>query len=412
MQNARDILRPLAERQAEIAALPVHKRTIEGWKRLNSLKPGKPMVWINEICWNEFPESELQCQIQDRFLREIERDMRRTIYQWEHLPVNMVVENVVYCPLAVDDSGFGIDEDVRIVKTDEANDVVSREFHPVIHDEKDLEKILTPVITHDAEESGRRYQILQDLIGDIIPIRKRGKPGSWFAPWDELIRWWGVAEAMVDLVERPELVHAAMDRLVKAYLVRLDQWEKLHLLELNNNNVRIGSGGVGYCDELPSANFDAANIIAADLWGSATAQIFSDVSPEMHVEFALNYERRWLDRFGLTYYGCCEPLHLKLGILQTVPNLRKISMSPWADIEKSAGIMQDRYVFSRKPSPAVLAEHTWDPRRAKDDLIRVLDRTRGCIVELIMKDISTVRYEPRRLWEWARIAAEVTQEYA
>jgi hypothetical protein len=27
----------------------------------------------------------------------------------------------------------------------------------------------------------------------------------------------------------------------------------------------------------------------------------------MHEEFALQYEKRWLERFGLTYYGCCEP---------------------------------------------------------------------------------------------------------
>ncbi len=29
-----------------------------------------------------------------------------------------------------------------------------------------------------------------------------------------------------------------------------------------------------------------------------------------------------------------------------------------------------------------------------------------------MKDISTVRYHPQRLWEWARIAMEVAEEFA
>jgi hypothetical protein len=28
-----------------------------------------------------------------------------------------------------------------------------------------------------------------------------------------------------------------------------------------------------------------------------------------------------------------------------------------------------------------------------------------------MKDISTVRYEPRRLWEWAEMAMETALEY-
>jgi hypothetical protein len=37
----------------------------------------------------------------------------------------------------------------------------------------------------------------------------------------------------------------------------------------------------------------------------------------------------------------------------------------------------------------------------------VIERVEGkCHVEFIMKDISTVRYEPQRLWEWARIATE------
>jgi len=36
----------------------------------------------------------------------------------------------------------------------------------------------------------------------------------------------------------------------------------------------------------------------------------------------------------------------------------------------------------------------------------------GCPVELILKDISTVRYEPQRLWEWEDIARRVVEETA
>jgi hypothetical protein len=70
------------------------------------------------------------------------------------------------------------------------------------------------------------------------------------------------------------------------------------------------------------------------------------------------------------------------------------------------------YVFSFNPSPAVFAEESWRPERARADLERVLDKTRGvCHVEIIMKDISTVRYRPRALWEWAALAVEVAQKY-
>ena len=129
----------------------------------------------------------------------------------------------------------------------------------------------------------------------------------------------------------------------------------------------------------------------------------------MHEEFALQYERRWLKEFGLNYYGCCEPLHNKIEILKSIPNLRKISMSPWADVDKMLERTNGRYVLSHKPNPAVLAPDAWNPQQARKKLETVLQKTRGCAVEVIMKDVSTVRRQPQRLWEWSRIAMEVVQ---
>jgi hypothetical protein len=40
-------------------------------------------------------------------------------------------------------------------------------------------------------------------------------------------------------------------------------------------------------------------------------------------------------------------------------------------------------------------------------LVQFLEVAKGCHVEVIMKDISTARYEPKRLWEWEGIAMEV-----
>ena len=64
------------------------------------------------------------------------------------------------------------------------------------------------------------------------------------------------------------------------------------------------------------------------------------------------------------------------------------------------------YVFSLKPNPAVLAADPWQPDAVRRDLEQTLARLKGLQVEIVMKDISTVRYEPQRLWEWARLAAE------
>jgi hypothetical protein len=70
------------------------------------------------------------------------------------------------------------------------------------------------------------------------------------------------------------------------------------------------------------------------------------------------------------------------------------------------------YVFSRKPTPAVLAEDAWRPELARQQLVEFLEKARGCHIEIIMKDISTVRYQPQRLWEWERMAMELAEEYA
>jgi hypothetical protein len=142
------------------------------------------------------------------------------------------------------------------------------------------------------------------------------------------------------------------------------------------------------------------------MWGCSNAQIFSEVSPQFQWEFAIEHDLRWLDRWGLNYYGCCEPLDGKADLLKRIPRLRKVSVTPWCKTERAVELIGPHWIMSRKPSPAVFAEDHWNPARARRDLRDFLDRAQGCHVELIMKDISTVRREPQRLWEWAQIAME------
>jgi len=411
-QEDKSILRSLAEKQAEIASLPIHKEKISDWTKLNDLKSIRPLVWINEIPWHEMNyNGELELQTSNPFCQQVEQQLRRTIYQWNHIPCDMIVEPKFYSQLVIHDTGFGIDEDVEIRQEDEKSSIVSREFNPQIESEKDIEKIKFPIVTPDEKASEENYQTLVEVFGDILPIEKIGIVHRWFAPWDELIRWWDVQKALIDLVLRPELVHMAMDRLVSAYLNRLEQWKSLNLLFYNDGNYRVGSGALGYSNELPKSDFNPSQVRTIDQWGCGTAQIFSDVSPEMHVEFALQYEKRWLENFGLNYYGCCEPLHNKVEILEDIPNLRKISMSMWADVEKMIQKAGKKYVLSYKPNPAVLAKDHWNPAEARKELETVLEKTQGYALEIIMKDISTLRYQPQRLWEWAEIAMNIVENF-
>ncbi len=411
----RMVLQELAGQLAEIASLPVQEKRKEMWKKLNNLEPVKPMIWLDEVCWHEMDvNDELLLRTTSDFCNRIEAQLRQTLYQWRHMQGDMVVAPVVYSPLAIYNSGVGLEKKSDMVFTDEKSDIVSRHFIIQIENEDDIEKINYPEIVHDEEQSDRTYQLYQDIFDGILRVEKRGAPGFWFAPWDDIVMWTGVQEALLDLATRPHYIHALVEKLLDVALHVLRQYEDQNLLSLNNYNARVGSGGYGYTEELPQRDFDSGHIRGKDMWGCAVAQIFSDVSPVMHEEFALQYESKWLENFGLNYYGCCEPLHKKIDILRKLPNLRKISMSPFIDIHEAAESIRDSYVFSLKPFSAIVATDRWDPRAAKKELEEKLEVTQrnNCRVEVIMKDISTVRYEPKRLWEWLEIASEVTAHYA
>jgi hypothetical protein len=298
------------------------------------------------------------------------------------------------------------------MRTDTAGDsVVSRHFHVQIQDERDIKKIKMPEITLDQNAWDRNHSLVSGIFEGIVPVEKTGFKGTSIAPWDFLVRLTGVDNILMDLSMRPDYVHQLIDRMTQAYICRLEQYEALNLLALNNETW-LG-GGPQFTDELPQADWNPGKIRPIDMWGRTMSQVFSAVSPAMHEEFALQYECRWLKRFGLTYYGCCEPLDRKVAILRKhVPNLRKISMSPWINLDVAIENVGTDYVFSLKTNPAALAGDHWNPEAVRRDLETTLNRLKGLHVEIIMKDISTVRYEPKRLWEWAEIAMAAAAKYA
>jgi len=139
------------------------------------------------------------------------------------------------------------------------------------------------------------------------------------------------------------------------------------------------------------------------------AQMLSTVSPAMFEEFEIDMCMPIFRRFGLVYYGCCDPLDRKMKQVRRIPNLRKVSMSPWVNEDRGAAEIGGDFVYSRKPNPALLAKDSFYPDQVREDLLATRNACakHGCPLEFILKDISTVRYEPERLAEWARIAMQV-----
>ena len=407
-QHDLPILQALVREYAEIAALPVHREKAELWRKLNRLEPVRPLVWVNEIPWWEMTAGgELTLHCQDDYCRNVEYGLRTTLYQWRHFPCDMVFDPLLYVSYVCSPVGvyadYGIQESMH--RRDGASSV---NFLPVIDSLADVEKLLTPPVTVDWAETERHYQIMSEVCEGIIPVAKRGITHQWMSPWDQMIHWYGIERLYMDMVDRPELVHALLQRFMAAVHDVLDQQQALGLLSTSDGNFRVGSGGLGITDQLPQPDYHPGTPARPiDQWGTSTGQIFSEVSPDMHDEFCLQYEQPYMERFGLSCYGCCEPLHNKIGILRKVKNLRRISMSYWIDIDKAVDEMQADYIFSYKPTPAVFAWDNWDIEPARANLREVLAKTRGCRVELILKDISTLRDDPKRLWEWGEMAMEL-----
>jgi len=400
------ILRELAAEYMEYATLPVQKKTAELWERVNDLESARPVVWHNELPWHELnADGELTNRTSTSFSRRIETELLRKIYLWKHMRADMVLEPVFYSPMIINNSGMGLSITEETVATDEESAIVSHKFIPQIVTIEDTEKIKSPTVTLDKEKTQATCEAYQDILGSIMPVEIKGVQGFWFAPIDDVVQLMGTNELLLNVVMEPELVHASMKKIVNAYMGALDQYESLGCLGSNNLNYRIGSGAYGYSSKLPRNPMNGMR--CTDIWGSSASQFFTSVSPDMQNEFSIAYEKPWLERFAYSYYGCCERLDQKIDVLKQIKNLRKISCSPWSDTEGMAEILGRDYVVSLKPSPACFAYDTFDEGSVRRDVGDKLDLLKNCNVEIIIKDVSTIRYDPSRLWRWIEIVMEL-----
>ena len=129
----------------------------------------------------------------------------------------------------------------------------------------------------------------------------------------------------------------------------------------------------------------------------------------MFAEFIFPYQVSVLDKFGLNCYGCCEPLDTRWHIVKQIPRLRRVSVSPWSNRHKMAELLGKQYIFSMKPNPTDLAMSTFDEERIRSEMRQALQATRGCCLEVIMKDNHTINHDPQRVCKWVQIVRQESE---
>lgn len=405
-QKEIDQLRGLAGRVAQAAELPVMAERRRLWFKHNELHGERPMVLVYpEGAWRELlPESTLLCQ--DPLARRIERDLAMVLYQHEHINDDSVVEPCYTLHKCINGSSsqflrldWGLQAQRR--QSGEANGAWG--FIPVLKQQSDVDLIRMPEVCYDEEQTHKELDFASRALGNVLPVRLKGVAHFSFNMMQVFTGLRGLEQTYWDMSDQPEIVHAAMRRILEGYRNVITQCMEKRLFSLNNDDAYQGSGGNGYTSDLPSPGFDGGLVRPADMWASAESQEFAGVSPAMHEEFAMQYERDALQGFGLTSYGCCEDLTAKLPHVLRMPNLRRISVSPWADVAGCAEQISNRYLFSWKPQPAHLVGGF------NEDFLRgyiqhTVDTADRKVLEIILKDTHTCENKPERFTQWTRIA--------
>jgi len=398
--NEREIVRDLAKQYAEAAFSEGTKAMAENWGRLNALDAAaRPPIIIDQLPWHEFAGYEdLKCVTADPFLRGIENYFRSELFRFRRFGADLVP--APYYPLGkvYDDTGYG----VSTVNQDDHVGAQTHLFEDQLPDEASLSKLKKRIITAHPEETARRKEAVEEVIGDILEVRPTGTV-IWAAVWDRITFWKGAESCLYAVIDEPEFVHAMMKRFLEIEMDAVDQLEAQNLLAAGPG-VRCHCVET-YVDEDRFRAIDQSHIRAADCWIAGAAQIFSEISPAMHDEFEIEYMKPLYDRFGWVNYGCCEPLFQKIDIIRKMKTVRSISASPWTKVDRQAEAMGGDYVMLRKPNPAYLRSGYPDVDAVKKEIRGTLAACRrsGTPVAFVLKDLTTVGSRAEGLGEWVKL---------
>jgi hypothetical protein len=407
-----DILRQLYRRQCEIAQDPIMEARKRLWREHASLKSLRPMFLAETqgVLDELVPLASLQCQ--EPWARDLERGLRDLIFRYEHVRDDYVVEPWINIAWAVTAGDYG----VEVAKVRASNDGRLGSYHwdPPIKDlDSDFDRLHIRSHRVNREKTHAWKAFVEEHFGDLLPVRIRAS--YW---WTTGLTWTaidliGMEMLMTAMYDNPAGLHRLMAFLRDDMLYCLDWFEREGLLTPNNENDYVGSGGIGYTTALPQPDLQPEEPARLrDLWGLCESQETVGVSPAMFEEFVFPYQAPIISRFGLSYYGCCEPVHNRIQIIKRLPNLRSLSVSPWCNQEIMARELGGNYIFCRKPNPAIISTARFDEEAIREDIRATLRAAGGvCPLEFAMKDVHTLNDEPLRLGRWVDLAREVSAEF-
>jgi hypothetical protein len=403
------ILRGLAFQYRELAESGKNGDNIKLHKSVNDLKMLRPAVLLDELPWHEMNfDGSLSLMCEDADFRAVENFFRKYIYRAKYFYADMVLPRYVPVRKIINSTGNGIEINEETRSENPDNRIVSHEYHDILATGDDLAKLRAPEITYDETETMRIYNKTGGAIGDILPIRLTGIQHSYIATWDDVAMYRGITNLLIDLVERPEFMHKIARKITDIKLSELEQYEKLGLLDDIQVDLHCTCAAT---DDLPKV--ENGRVTRKNIWGRGMAQPFVSASKAMREEFDIEYMKEIIGTHGLAYYGCCEPLDKMIDIVEKIPNIRKIGVTPWADKEVACEAIGKKYVVAAKPNPAAVAVGVLNKDELKAELNVILSAVKknGCSCDIVLKDISTCGGRPENIFEWTRTAMDLVRNF-
>jgi hypothetical protein len=398
--NEREVLHQLAVKVQELATRPVENEKRLLWYSHNDLISTRPLIFCDpENGWNEIiTPDQLVCQ--NELARGWEMTLRKEIFWGSQMCDDRVIEPYFNISYVYSESDWGMHE--TKIGGEHGN---AYTWESPLKDYRQIDDLHFPIINIDWDATHKIISLAEEIFDGTLKVRL--KTGWWWSlgmTWT-LVNLRGLSQMMFDITDHPDDFHRIMAFLRDGYLAKLDFLQKHRLLSLNNDGTYVGSGGFGWTHQLPQKDFNG-QVRTQDMWGFSESQETVGVSPKMFAEFIFPYQLPVLSRFGLNCYGCCEPVDSRWQYLEKIPNLRRVSVSPWANLSRMAEYLGNRYIYSMKPNPADLAVPVFDEDRIRQNLREAMKITRNCHLEVIMKDNNTIHNEPYRAIRWVKIARE------
>jgi len=414
LKKDKDIIRDLAKRWIEIANLPVMADRKRLWKKINDLNMERPMLLVESNFIDQYiPDRELLCS--NEYLRNTERHMRWIIKHFDEVGDDIVVEKYFRLGWVFTESDYG----VRLVEQhaeDSKGGNLGYTYNFPIKTPEDLKRLKIRTRTVDKEKTLAYKSQLEEIMSDILPV----KVSNWdpfhstlgYTPWVGnnfigvamyVFKLLGNENMLFWLYDSPDSIHKIAKYMMDDRIARFDWLEKEGYLGHNTDNQMAGPLSYGYVSDLPEPSDSFAKL--NETWGWAESQETTIISPEMFDEFFLPYIAEVSKKFGLIYYGCCEPLDDRWELIaKAIPNIRKVSISGWSNFYKMCEILGKKYVYSRKPTPAYISydNANWD--LLEKDLDDTIKAAKNCNLEFLYRDIYTVNGDHSRLGKWVKLA--------